>query len=79
MANGIVGAHSVTHSGRAVCGRSANYSAGEKGRVLDGPKTSSVNGTLYYVVAMDKDVAGRRTFFLADEIEAEVKAGKEPT
>jgi hypothetical protein len=58
--------------------REPNYSAGEKGRVLDGPKTSSVNGTLYYVVAMDKD-AGSRTIFLADEIEAEVEAGKEPT
>ena len=56
-----------------------NYSAGEKGRVLDGPKTSSVNGTLSYVVAMDKDVAGRRIVVFADEIEAEVEAGKVPT
>jgi hypothetical protein len=59
--------------------REPNYSAGEKGRVLDGPKTSSVNGTLYYVVAMYKDAGGSRTVFLADEIEAEVEAGKEPT
>jgi hypothetical protein len=31
------------------------------------------------VVAMDKDAAGSRTVFLADELEAEVEAGKEPT
>ena len=53
--------------------REANYSAGEIGRVLDGPKTSSVRGAFYYVVVMDKDVAGNRTVFLADEIEADVK------
>jgi len=46
---------------------------------LDGPNTSSVNGTLSYVVAMDKDVAGRRIVVFADEIEAEVEAGKVPT
>jgi hypothetical protein len=56
-----------------------NYSAGEKGKVLDGPKTSPVSGALYYVVGMDKDVAGKRTVFLADEIEAEVEAGKGAT
>jgi hypothetical protein len=53
--------------------REPNYSAGEKGSVLDGPRISSVNGALYYIVAMDKDDAGRKTVFLADEIEAEVK------
>lgn len=59
--------------------REANYPAGEKGRVLDGPRISSVNGALYYIVAMDKDDAGRKTVFLADEIEAEVteKEGRE--
>ena len=51
----------------------ANYPAGEKGRVLDGPRISSVNGALYYIAAMDKDDVGRKAVFLADEIEAEVK------
>jgi hypothetical protein len=51
----------------------ANYPAGEKGSVLDGPRISPVNGALYYIVAMDKDDAGGKTVFLADEIEAEVK------
>jgi hypothetical protein len=49
------------------------YPPGEKGTVLDGPSISSVSGALYYVVAMDKDDAGRKIVFLADEIEAEVK------
>jgi hypothetical protein len=53
--------------------REVNYPAGEKGKVLDGPKTSSVSGAIYYIVAMDKDIASRRTVFLADEIEDEVK------
>lgn len=38
-----------------------------------------VNGSLYDVVAMGKDVASRKTVFLADEIEAEVEVGKGPT
>ncbi len=49
------------------------YPLGEKGTVLDGPRTSSVSGALNYVAAMDKNVAGSRTVFLVDEIEAAVK------
>jgi hypothetical protein len=53
---------------RAVYG----YQIGDKGVVVDGPKSYGGSHDKYYVVSMDKDAPGSTTIFVnADEIEAD--------
>jgi hypothetical protein len=56
-------------------GCASDYAAGDKGTVTDGPKHHLGSGPNdpYYLVAMDKDDAQRKTVFNADDLEADTE------
>jgi hypothetical protein len=52
--------------------RVKGYEPGDKGHVVEGPKTLPDSTEPYYLVAMDRDRWSRTVPFDADEIEADV-------
>ena len=56
-------------------GCASDYAPGDKGTVTDGPKHHTGTGpnNPYYLVAMDKDDAQRKTVFNADDLEADTE------
>jgi hypothetical protein len=53
--------------------RVKGYEPGDKGHVVEGPKTLPDSTQPYYLVAMDRDSWSRTVPFDADEIEAAVR------